>query len=301
MSDDNKIRDAADAVKGVVEAVPIYQDAVQPAAKEVGIALQTVAKSIHVALAPIKGLVWGYERIVAYLDAKLSERLKDVPPERLITPNPIVAVPVMQSLLYTAQEEDLREMFGNLLATSMDKEVAKNAHPSFVELIKQLSPDEARLVRYLSTQNKFVKREYTPPGFAKVAIVVHFDSDTREPWNVSYGDIAERAGILYKDLFESYLDNLTRLGLLEINHRNAYPDINEDALYAAIKRQLRNDESLMKMRYGGGAHADFKEEFVSFTSFGWLFANACMQPDGTVTRSNESQSIGQEPEDSSQK
>src|ERR1051325_1629731 len=121
MGDENKIRDAADAIRGIVEAVPVYQDAVQPAAKEVGVALQTVAKSIHVVLAPIKGLVWGYEKIVAYLDATLSERLKYVPPEELVTPNPIVAVPVMQSLVYTAQEEDLREMFANLLATAMDK------------------------------------------------------------------------------------------------------------------------------------------------------------------------------------
>jgi hypothetical protein len=57
MSDDSKIRDTAEAVKGIVEAVPIYQDAVQPAAKEIGTALQTVAKSIHVVLAPVSALV----------------------------------------------------------------------------------------------------------------------------------------------------------------------------------------------------------------------------------------------------
>ncbi len=33
MSEENKIKDTADAVKGVLEAVPIYQDALQPAAQ----------------------------------------------------------------------------------------------------------------------------------------------------------------------------------------------------------------------------------------------------------------------------
>ena len=150
MGDENKIRDAADAIKGIVEAVPIYQDAVQPAAKEVATALQTLAKTIHVVLSPLKGLVWGYERIMAHLETALAEKFKHIPKDRIITPNPTVAVPLLQSLLYTAQEPDLRELFTNLLATSMDKETIKNAHPSFVELIKQLTPDEARLLRYLA-------------------------------------------------------------------------------------------------------------------------------------------------------
>lgn len=67
MSDENKIRDAADTVKGVVEAVPVYQDVVQPAAKEVGTALQTVAKTIHLALATLAILVWVTNRLANIL------------------------------------------------------------------------------------------------------------------------------------------------------------------------------------------------------------------------------------------
>lgn len=33
MGDENKIRDVADAVKGIVEAVPIYDDALQQAGR----------------------------------------------------------------------------------------------------------------------------------------------------------------------------------------------------------------------------------------------------------------------------
>ena len=61
MGDDNKIRDVIDAVTGVAKAVPVYQDVVQPAAQEIGTALQTVAKTVHVALAPVSALVWGWE------------------------------------------------------------------------------------------------------------------------------------------------------------------------------------------------------------------------------------------------
>ena len=36
MSDESKILDTAEVVKGIVEAVPVYQDLIQPATKEVG-------------------------------------------------------------------------------------------------------------------------------------------------------------------------------------------------------------------------------------------------------------------------
>src|SRR5258707_14575419 len=120
MSDENKIRDAADAVKGLVAAVPVYQDALQPAIREVGVGLQTVAKTIHVALAPVSALVWGYEQIKDFVSTRVAEKLKDVPPERITSPDPHVVGPALEALRYTGHEENLRELYANLLATSLD-------------------------------------------------------------------------------------------------------------------------------------------------------------------------------------
>jgi hypothetical protein len=277
MGNENKIRDAADAVKGIVEAVPIYQDAVQPAVKEIGTALQTVAKSIHIVLAPISGLVWGYERITAYLDTTLSERLKRVPPERLITPSPVVAVPVLQALLYTAQEEDLRELFANLLATSMDKETARKAHPAFVELIRQLTPDEARLLRYLATRDGFKNDVVYPMGFPIVSVFMHQSSDgARQPYTTTFGDLPTEAGCIHTDLFESYLDNLCRLGLLEVRDRTYLSETNEDELYKPLREKVGDLNSVFRTR--GEGHADYMEEFAIFTSLGCLFRDACITP-----------------------
>ena len=59
MAEQSKPHIVVEAVSDLVKAVPIYQDTLQPAAKELGKALQTVAKSIHLALAPVAALVWG--------------------------------------------------------------------------------------------------------------------------------------------------------------------------------------------------------------------------------------------------
>src|SRR5690242_16589325 len=100
MAEESKIRDAADAVKGLLEAVPIYEDALQPAAKQVGLGLETIAKAVRFALAPLAALVWGFEKIEEYLVPALEKRLARVPPENVITPNPTVAGPALEALRY---------------------------------------------------------------------------------------------------------------------------------------------------------------------------------------------------------
>jgi hypothetical protein len=146
MSEENKVRDVVDAVTGVAKAIPVYQDAVQPAAQEVGRALQTVAKTIHVVLAPVSALVWGYDQVKEFVSTKVAERLKNVPLENLVTPKPNVAGPTLEALRYTGHESSLSDMYANLLATAMDSNTANGAHPAFVEIIKQLTADEAKLV-----------------------------------------------------------------------------------------------------------------------------------------------------------
>ena len=57
---------AEQAVKalGITQLAPaLYQDLLQPAARETGRNLLVVAKAVSLALAPLKGIVYGYERI----------------------------------------------------------------------------------------------------------------------------------------------------------------------------------------------------------------------------------------------
>lgn len=206
MSDENKIRDAADAVKGIVEAVPVYQDTLQPAAKELGTALQTVAKTIRVALAPLSALVWGYDKISDYLETALTDKLKGVPSERLVTPNPSVAVPALEAMRYTAHEPSLRELFANLLATAMDKETSEKAHPAFIDLIRQMTPDEAQIFKFIATKQSFpITKIYFWPG--------HMTDTSYFP----YKKLGEAVSAPDFDLIPSGVDNLSRLGLIVIN------------------------------------------------------------------------------------
>jgi hypothetical protein len=60
---DTNVKATIDAVTGLVTAIPIYQDTLQPSAKQIGKSLETITKTVNIALAPIKALVWGYDKL----------------------------------------------------------------------------------------------------------------------------------------------------------------------------------------------------------------------------------------------
>lgn len=68
----SNVRHTIEAVKGIVEAVPVYEDLAQPAAQELGRGLLTIAKTVNVLLAPLKVVVWGYEQFEDFLSVEYA-------------------------------------------------------------------------------------------------------------------------------------------------------------------------------------------------------------------------------------
>src|SRR5690606_41068173 len=123
------VKTTIDAVTGLVKAVPVYQDTLQPAAKQIGQSLETVTKTVNIALAPIKALVWGYEKIEEFITTRVSEKLKNVPEENITTPPPQVAGPAVEALRFSGHDPNLRERYANLLATALYKTTIHQANP----------------------------------------------------------------------------------------------------------------------------------------------------------------------------
>jgi len=262
-------KDIIDAVKGVAEAVPIYDDMVQPAAKELSKGLVTLAKTVNLALAPLEGVVWGYEKIKNIFMPKVEQRLKNVPPENIITPKINVAGPIVEALRYTGSEEALSDLYANLLATSMDKDTATTAHPAFTEIIKQLTPDEARIIAL------FQGDPYMPLVDIRQQTKMkpeqgHF---TLLP---NYSHLGEMAGCEHPTLVPAYIDNLIRLGLMEIPSGlsytlpGIYDQLESSETAQSIKRAIESQNSDHEI--------DFKRKFLIITALGKQFAKVCVVP-----------------------
>lgn len=263
-----EIRDVVDAVTCVAKAVPIYQDVVQPAAQEIGTALQTVAKTVHIALAPVSVLVWGYDQLKDFISTKVADRLKNVPPENIITPKPNVAGPALESLRYTGHEPSLSDLYANLLAASMDKSTASGAHPAFVEIIKQLTPDEAKLVGLFIHDIPFplldVRWEYKNPTPEKTG---------GKEALVNFSQLGVIAQCEFPQQTPTYIDNICRLGLAEIPTMYQYTgkgvyDILENA--PVVRQMILQIEQNPEFRYA------IDRKGLRVTELGKQFARICV-------------------------
>lgn len=144
---------ALDIAKVVTKEV--YADVGHPIAKPTGELVGLVPRAIRAALAPVEKWVLEREYNVAETKKLLEEKLKNIPPEQIEAPEAYIAVPALQNISYCMDNDELRDMYANLLANSMTSIVKNGVHPGFVDIIKQLSPDEAKILRYFATKTSF--------------------------------------------------------------------------------------------------------------------------------------------------
>ena len=151
--------DAAEALAGLgktaIEEIgkPVYEDGLKPVVKPTGELAGLVPRAIKAALLPVEKWVLGREYNLEETRKLLEQKLADVPPEEIVSPEPYVAVPAIQYISYCMDSEVLRDMYANLLAKSMQEATKDGVHPSYLEIIKQLCPDEARLLKDLWTES----------------------------------------------------------------------------------------------------------------------------------------------------
>lgn len=259
------VTEIAKVVGTIVDKVPVYGDALQPAAKEIGKGLEIVARAVHSALLPLEVFIWGMDQIKGFVQTQVAEKLRDVPPENIQPPAPHVAVPAIEALRYTGADRDLSELYANLLASSMDRTTAARAHPAFVDMIKNMSPDEARLMRYLAVSGAVPIVEVR--SFSKAdksyRIVIRYATT-----------LATHAGCEHRGLLGAYLDNLERLGLIEIDRTNqladtaAYSEVEE---HPEVKGVLATIEKESPERTG-----HIVKMSLRVTSLGRQFIDACV-------------------------
>ncbi len=252
-----------------VQNVPVYEDMIQPAAGDLGKSLATIAATIDRALLPLKGLVWSYDWIEKFLHQRLAEKLKDIPEDRIVTPDPTVAGPALEALRFAGSKEPIAEMYAQLLATAMDRSTAQKAHPGFVEILRQTTADEARIIRLLSEHDEFpvVTLHVRPAVPVSSHIPRHFSL------------LGIHARCEFPDMAPEYLDNLCRLGIAEIppmthlgggEESPVFERIREETSFHKEKEQLERDSKKISVA----------NSVMCVTRFGRLFCQACVERSG---------------------
>jgi len=232
--------DPIDKAKLALAAGAAYgaKEVLGPPLKEVGELFRLMVRS---RLAPVVERLQNQDAAQEALFQRTIEilRSRGVDPDALRDPAEVILANALMGNLFAGGQEDIRDLFAALLATELDSG-SPRAHPAYSEIIRQLSPYEARVLRGLSPKAKVGP---LPSGAVNT---LHEDGSSTsrilfnppEDWE---GELAVNQGD-----FMVALENLSRLQLVEVPE--AFPG---------------------SRRY-----------FLALTPFGASFCRSCVAEDG---------------------
>lgn len=193
----------------------------------------------------------------------MAEKLKDVPEENISAPKPSLAAPAMQQLAYSLDEPDLKEMYLSLLATASDNRSSEDAHPSFVEVIKQLSADETTLL------NSVLSSSGPAPIISYLSDLPGEEGHTVVKKHVMKLSLVATNKPVEFPRLATYVDNWLRLGLVEVHYSKWVVGEDYDDWALARPEALRLLEQLAPERT-----LRFDKGYIQSTDFGVAFAKS---------------------------
>ena len=202
----------------------------------------------------------------------MSERLKDVPPDQIVEPDARIAVPATQALIYSMNDELIREMFASLLAADMNAATKEKVHPAFVEMIRQMTRPDAEVLKVIKARPEveFLARLqfYLPQrGFKEVGLGFSFEISDHDDLKVTRAI----SNLKRLEIVESRRDEWPMrddLGDLEEKFRAHFRDF--------VTRINTSDETKRNMGIVGNVNLFVEKTGLYLTPLGVDFANICI-------------------------
>ena len=252
----------------------IYDDVIHPAASEIGKTVELLARSINAALSSLEIWVLKREYNKEQVRVELEKNLSPVPPDKIVSPEPYVAVPALQAISYSMSNKELCDLYAKLLAKSMVSDTKDKVHPAFIEIIKQLSPNDALVFKVCSTRdavpaaNLSIVMKQKGLRIVGSAPVQKFVLDLVV--DIAISSISE-------EQIRVSLDNLMRIGLVKLNDfgledGSSYSFVESSKIYSEISKEFE--------RLNSEEHtADYirtDRKCISITPLGKQFRSICI-------------------------
>jgi hypothetical protein len=216
----------------------LYNDLLHPPAKEIGILLRDIAKTV---------CILGYPFMLgAAFHDSLSERVyktvENVPEKLRVMPNPQLFLEYLDKAKYIPDKSTIINAYDALLSAAVNKEKRDLVHPAFITILSQLSGDEMTMVN--SLRNKSYKLEQ----------MHHYDIQTNKFYKTEVVKNEFPLDILHnEEHFFMYCTHLDKLDLV------VFPRISSEP-----KKNAQNVQVASAQTYS-----------LSLSEFGKLFAQVC--------------------------
>lgn len=269
MSNEEPVKAAKEGIVLIGEVIKAAGDdpQVKEAARNLGKTAVTLTKAINNVLVPLAAINFAFDKARTYFSGTfqhdIAEKAQAIPQECIVEPKASIAGPTLQGLAFAHEEPNLKEMYLNLLATAMDGRAATDAHPAFVEIIKQLDSDDAGLVRYaLQSSGGLgivqIHRQYSSGGYN--VLIRHLINLTSKLTGLP---------VEYTRL-PAMVDNWIRLGLVDVEYDKFLTDPYNYAWVEQRPELLR----LKQEPLPEGETIEYQKGILSRTELGMRFAKA---------------------------
>lgn len=267
---DEGIKEATE--KGVVALVDkVYTDALQPTMKKVGSLFGAMAGRVDSKFSGMRLRNAMDETLESTLIHRLVQILKEqgVPDEDIIEPPAKVAVPALSGIALEDSNE-VREMYLKVLAASMDRNRASRAHPGFINLLNQITQDEALIIAILHTKPVY-------PAVRMVALYSSLGESVVISRNFSL--LGVEACCVHPELTQMYLGNLNRLGVTAVEECTCDEEHGDYDALIKHPRLLKETEEFnrnLSEELKKEQEIKFLKYHIRLTTYGRQFAAACL-------------------------
>lgn len=227
----------------------------------------------------------------------LNSNLQEIPKENIQEPKISLLGPALDASKFYIDEKVIRDMFSNLIAASMDRRKNSDIHHSFVEIIKQMSSEDAILFKHLSDSLlvpavKYIARTHNGNNKTPVSDVLIKDS----PLSYTNTEISiinlSRIGLIEIDIGLNFISNdeeydefyepkmiETFIKKYEDNNREHYSTIFKQLKVYGVSKLAQDNNLTINDIYkiSSPGSIEFEKGFIKITSFGKAFINCCLK------------------------
>lgn len=254
-----------------IELPQFLEKGLTPAAQEAGKTLGNIFYAVFSIINyPIEKLRVKHTENLKKYEQDIKYELSKIPEDQLVEPKLSIVGPALEASKYYIEDEELRKMFAKLIVSSMDAELTDLSHPSFIEIIKQLSSVEALIIKHLSEHSLL---PYVELSFKS------FGEDPMKLTSVEPYTKIEGLDIDYY-VMASSLKNLDRLGLIKFTNVKIAGDdtaieniIHDDIFdsYHEINNYMK--ENHLHLNTG---NINIESGNIMLTTFGQRFSKICL-------------------------
>lgn len=297
------MKDVFDKFLDKIPTDKLYEDLFRPGLKKAGEALSTVIDVSNLILLPIKLM---NEKSKLFLKDNLDryeEKLSKTKDEDLIQVPEYVGLPILDKLTYV-NEKYISEGFINLLTKASTIHTINLVHPSFINVLNNLSSDEAKIlfhyklidrIQFLDVNvHKYKETVKKPDHFEGKGVkskeqldaMIDYAFQDRVELNVNVARtlslVPHEVKLDFPENIFLYLENLHRNGIMNFE-KNQYNQGDEDIYeelenniykgkiseYQSIVADMESDTWSFELRVSKG--------YIIFTEYGKSFIKACIK------------------------